>query len=426
MELQPKRHGKNVGFISTRLAGMDGVSLESAKWAQVLWRHHRASFWFAGKLDRDPDVSMFVPEAHFEHEEIRWIASQSFGRKYRTRETTSRVHAMREILKSKLYEFIDRFSIDVLVPQNALSLPMNIPLGLAVSEVIAETGIPTIAHHHDFHWERDRFTVNAVTDYLDTAFPPSLPGIQHVVINSAARAELAYRKGITSMIVPNVIDFDQPPPEPDSYTATFRQDIGLDPEDILILQPTRVVSRKGIEHAIELVRRLGSPRYKLAVTHEAGDEGYEYQQALQEYAASVGVDLRIVSRHLAGRRTEDCAQGPCYALADVYVHADLVTYPSLYEGFGNAFLEAIYFRKPVLVNRYSIYVRDIEPKGFRVLSMNGFLSSKVVEAVRRVLEDADYRQEMVNHNFEIARRYYSYNVLEGRLGHLLSNIYGVQ
>lgn len=425
MEWEQSLQGKHIGFVSTRFAGIDGVSLESAKWAQVLWRTQHMSFWFGGRLDRDPDASMTVPEAHFEHEEIRWITSQVFGRKYRTREATTRIHAIRETLKSSLYEFIDRFSIDILVPQNALSLPMNLPLGLAISELIAETGIPTIAHHHDFHWERDRFSVNAVADYLDTAFPPHLPRIQHVVINSAARAELAYRKGIASMIIPNVIDFDSPPPQPDDYSANFRADIGLGPDDILILQPTRVVSRKGIEHAIELVRRLNSPRYKLVVTHEPGDEGFEYQHALEEYAASVGVDLRIVSRRLAERRTEDCERGRSYTLADVYVHADLVTYPSLYEGFGNAFLEAVYFRKPVLLNRYSIYVRDIEPKGFNVLAMNGFLTSKVVEAVRRVLEDSDYREEMVSHNFEIARRHYSYSVLENRLGHLLSNVYGI-
>jgi len=34
-------------------------------------------------------------------------------------------------------------------------------------------------------------------------------------------------------------------------------------------------------------------------------------------------------------------------------------YPSLFEGFGNAFLEAVYYRKPMLVNRYSIFIADI-------------------------------------------------------------------
>ena len=56
----------------------------------------------------------------------------------------------------------------------------------------------------------------------------------------------------------------------------------------------------------------------------------------------------------------------------------MVTYPSLYEGFGNAFLEAVYFHKPILVNRYSVYIVDIEPKGFEVVAMDGFLTRRML------------------------------------------------
>ena len=42
----------HIGFVSTRFAGTDGVSLESAKWAQVLWDLKYVSYWYAGKLDR--------------------------------------------------------------------------------------------------------------------------------------------------------------------------------------------------------------------------------------------------------------------------------------------------------------------------------------------------------------------------------------
>ena len=41
---------KNVGFISTRIAGTDGVSLETAKWADVLTKEGFSCFYFAGKL----------------------------------------------------------------------------------------------------------------------------------------------------------------------------------------------------------------------------------------------------------------------------------------------------------------------------------------------------------------------------------------
>ena len=64
-----------------------------------------------------------------------------------------------------------------------------------MTEVIAETGIPAIAHHHDFAWERERFTVTSGADYLAAAFPPTLPSLVHVVINTMQQKELAGRYG---------------------------------------------------------------------------------------------------------------------------------------------------------------------------------------------------------------------------------------
>jgi hypothetical protein len=40
---------KNVGFISTRIAGTDGVSLELEKWADVFKKFGWTSYYFAGE-----------------------------------------------------------------------------------------------------------------------------------------------------------------------------------------------------------------------------------------------------------------------------------------------------------------------------------------------------------------------------------------
>src|ERR1051325_4061685 len=98
-----------------------------------------------------------------------------------------------------------------------------IPLGLALAELIAETNIPVIGHHHDFFWERKRFLVNCIGDYLEMAFPPRLPSIQHVVINSLAAFEMGKRRGINVSIIPNGMDFENPPNPPDEYTETLIQ-----------------------------------------------------------------------------------------------------------------------------------------------------------------------------------------------------------
>lgn len=275
--------------------------------------------------------------------------------------------------------------------------------------------MPAVAHHHDFYWERVRFSLNGVPDYLDMAFPPRLPHVVHTVINQAAREQLALRKGVSSVLVPNVFDFGNENSRDDEWAADFREEIGLGKDDVFILQPTRIVPRKGIEHAIKLVSKLDDPRCKLVISHDAGDEGYEYQHMLEHLAEEEGVDLRIVADRVSERRQRNAKGQKMYTLWDIYPHADLVTYPSAYEGFGNALLEAFYFKKPLVVNRYSIYVQDIEPKGFSVVEMDGYVTRETVDAVRRLLSDAELREEVVELNYRLAKKYYGYEALRNAL-----------
>jgi glycosyltransferase involved in cell wall biosynthesis len=417
--------GKNIGFVSTRFAGTDGVTMEAGKWATVLRSAGHHCFWFAGQLDRDPASSMRVPEAFFHHEENRWIDQRIFGHKGRPSSVTEKIHDVKSLIKSRLESFLERFSIDLLIPENALTIPMHLPLGIALTELIAERQIPTIAHHHDFFWERTRFSVNAVGDYLRMAFPPNLPGMEHVVINSAAQEELALRTGISSTIIPNVLDFENPPGENAKNRGQVRQTLGIGPDDIMILQPTRIVQRKGIEHAIELVRELNDKRCKLVISHEAGDEGFEYAEWLQDEAANHGVDLRFVQTQIVDPFNDKENGEDRPSLWDIYPLADFITYPSLYEGFGNAFLEAVYFKKPILINRYSIFVRDIEPMGFDLIAMDGFLTRKTVDKAREVLDSRDRRQQMVETNYQIALRHFSYARLRRWLSNLLTNFFGI-
>ena len=413
-----------IGFVSTRFAGTDGVSLESAKWAQVLWDHRHVSYWYSGLSDRKSDVSMVVPHAYFGHPDIEWINRHSFGTRTRTPDVTQRIYALADYLKGTLYEFTRRFDIDILIVENALCIPMNLPLGVALTHFIAETGFPTIAHHHDFYWERDRFSVNGVSDILAMAFPPSIPAIQNVTINSFAQEDLSHRRGQSSILVPNVLDFENQPPEADDYAKHFRADIGLGPDDILFLQPTRVVPRKGIEHAISLVAALKDDRCKLVISHASGDEGGEYLAALRDMAEHQKVDLRLVDDRVGEYRMVDEHGKRIYTLADAYSQADVITYPSLYEGFGNALLEAFYFKRPVLVNRYSIYVADIEPKGAKVVAMDGYITRDVVSSVKRIINDPEYRQQMVDFNYEVGKAFFSYSVLRRKLRALVTNFTG--
>ena len=401
--LRPHR----IGFVSTRFAGTDGVSLETAKWATILERLGHECFYFAGECDRPSERSHVVPEAFYQHPEIRTINDQVYAAgppagaaspaatdgpaqrhrpDARPRDLTERIHALRELLKIELRAFVDRFELDLLVIENASAIPLNLPLGLAISEFVAESALPVIAHHHDFHWERQRFLVNSVPDILASAFPPTHAAIRHVVINSVQARELARRAGLTARVIPNVMEFERPPEPPATDPARVRADVGILPGELLILQPTRVIPRKGIEHAIEFTRRLGRPA-RLVVSHASGDEGPEYEQRLREYAQLLGVDVRFEAELIGDRHGITADGRRVHTLADVYPAADFVTYPSAFEGFGNAFLEAVYYRRPILVNNYSTYEVDIRPRGFQVVWLDGFISDAAMVQARGLLDN---------------------------------------
>jgi glycosyltransferase involved in cell wall biosynthesis len=409
---------KNVGFVSTRIAGTDGVSLEIKKWAEVLERNLFNCFYFAGEIDRNAAVSFKIDEAHFEHPDIDSINNDVFGTTKRSRKTSNDIQKIKDKLKSALYDFCKRFNIDVIIPENALTIPMNLPLGIAITEFIIETGIPAIAHHHDFYWERNRFLINGCQDCLDKSFPPDLPSLRHVVINSIASRQLSCRLGISNTVIPNVYDFAKDPEELDFIPGRLKKKIGLDDNDLFVLQPTRIVPRKWIERSIEIVRNLKLSNPSLVISHAAGDEGDDYYQRIMEYSKDMGVKI-IAIDHLIGNHQTD--KETTYTLADMYRCADLITYPSSQEGFGNAFLETIYYNKPIIVNRYNIYIADIEPKGFDVITLDdGFVTVKTIEKIKDVLNDQDRLEEMVKKNYKLAKQFFSYEILEKKLLYIIT------
>jgi glycosyltransferase involved in cell wall biosynthesis len=412
----------NIGFVSTRLQGTDGVSLETQKWCSVLERMGYNCYFFSGQSDWDPKKSMVVEEAFFGHPLIQDIQDRCFGTTVRGEGLTGEIQAIRFRIKRALYEFTEQFNIDLLITENALTIPMHIPLGLAITEFIAETGIPAIAHHHDFAWERQRFAMNCVEDYISMAFPPRLNSISHVTINSEGGRQISYRCGLSSTVIPNVFDYNTPPPKMDDYAKTMRKDLGVQDDEILLLQPTRIIERKGIDHAIELANRLKDKKAKLLISHQERDEGSAYYERTMDYAKLLGVEVIVRPDIIGAERGTTESGEKKYSLWDCYLNADFVTYPSSYEGFGNAFLEAIWFKKPILVNRYSIFQQDIEPLDFDVVIMDNYVTPETVETVRVMLESPDAVEVMAERNYSLGQRYFSFEVLEQKLRHVLMDL----
>jgi glycosyltransferase involved in cell wall biosynthesis len=439
---------RRIGFVSTRFAGTDGVSLETGKWATVLERLGHTCFYFAGQSDRPADRTRVVAEAFYRHPAIDEINARAYASEWGSEDRahgsrlvggptprpsisaytrppalTRTVHELRELLKRELHEFLREFDLELLIIENASTIPLNLPLGLAIAELVAETGIPTIAHHHDFHWERQRFLLNCVPDWLASAFPPVHPSIRHAVINSVQASAIASRHGVTARVIPNVMEFERPPGPPAVEPGALRRELGVEPDELFLLQPTRVIQRKGIEQAIEFTRRLGRPA-RLVISHATGDEGPEYEVRVREFAELLSVRVSFETERIGERPGVTPDGRAVYTLADVYPAADFVTYPSAFEGFGNAFLEALYHRRPILVNNYSTYEVDIRPRGFRVVWFDGFISEATITLARRLLDHPAEAADWADRNYALATRHFSFGVLQRHLEDLLTDCFG--
>ena len=416
-----------IGFISTRFHGTDGVSLEAAKWAEVFEKYlGHECFWFAGKLDTPEDSSSLCPEAFFEHPSVISLQEKLFNDSNScSNDVIDSVKNLEAEIYNYLEDFVREYSIDLLVPQNVLAIPMHVPMGLAVTQM-ASKGLPMIAHHHDFYWERERFLRGCAQDYLDRSFPPKFTEkFQHVVINTQAKKSLMQRLGLESTVIPNVFDFENPPENTDDYGDDFRDQFKIEADDILVLQPTRVVPRKGIELSIELcsrIQKISTKKICLVVSHLAGDEGMDYYYQLVDFAERLGVKVIWAGERVGECRGINSSGEKIYKLWDVYPHADFVTYPSLYEGFGNALLETFYFSKPVLVNRYPVFIDDIEPCGFKVISIDGEITDEVVSKTMDLISDKDLTRQWTQSNYDLCVENFSLKVLKDSLGRILSEL----
>jgi glycosyltransferase involved in cell wall biosynthesis len=411
-----------IGFIATRLHGTDGVTLEVEKWARVLTKLGHEIYYCAGELGGYAKEGTLIPELHFADQTVFALSQRAFGG---TPEQdgdalADQIYSRADEMRAPLRSFIRSNHLDLIIVQNALTIPMNLPMGVSLTGLIAELGIDTIAHHHDFFWERQRYQTNVIIDLLDTAFPAKLPNIQHVTINSIAKTRLNARRGISSVVIPNVLDFSLPSPQLDEFNKDFRSDIGLEKNELLILQPTRVIQRKGIEMAIDFVKRLDLDNPHLFITHRADDEGLSYWRWLKREASVMNVDIQLID-HVIGAKRGKINGHKLYSLWDAYINTDLVTYPSLYEGFGNALLEAIFVKKLAVINRYPVYNADIKPLGFEFIELDGFVNENSIQEVRDLLASPDKVREITEKNYQLALEHFSMEVLEKEIKELIAN-----
>ncbi|MBG0787722.1 MAG: hypothetical protein H0S79_21750, partial [Anaerolineaceae bacterium] len=143
-----------IGMFHYQLGLTDGVSLEVEKWKTVLERMGHQVQLFAGQFGSDQGT--LVPELYHHIPEVEQISRNILGLEHSLSPSELRklVETYQAQAKAAIKRVIKEHQLDLLIVDNIWSVAMNIPAALALEEVRSELGLPAIAHHHDFYWEK--------------------------------------------------------------------------------------------------------------------------------------------------------------------------------------------------------------------------------------------------------------------------------
>lgn len=347
-------------FVSYRLGGSDGVAVEAAKWE---WALHELGFRVrrvAGEFDnlRPDDV---------------WLPFLAIDPAPGAEPDPGALGAALA-------------GADLVVVENLCSLPLNLTAASITRDILADHSGRVCFHHHDFAWERPHLA------HLD-GFPPRRENSLHVTISEHARASLLARR-IEAICIRNSFDFGTFPGD----RAGMRSSLGFESSDIVLVQPTRAISRKNVGCGLQFAQEIAASDPQRAVRYwitGPAEDGYDAEfDALIESAA--------VPVHV----------GRAPRAADAYAAADLVVFPSTWEGFGNPVVEAVIARRMAALGTYPVLTEITD--GLTCLSINR------PDDANKWLRAPD--ADVLEQNYAAARARFSIEHLPDRLSAALAQV----
>jgi len=369
-----------------------------------------------------PSLSFFSPECEWEQKRAFFYPDEDPD------ELLSHLERTTERLTKEIFRWIVKHKIESILVENASALPCHLSMGMAIKNIIDYGAVQVVTHDHDFSWERNKRYISPhkeVMDIVSDTFPPKNKQVKHAVINEFSQRYLKEKFDLDSIVVPNVMDFSAPYAKKDNYNKFLLKRLGLNKNVIPLFQMTRIVKRKGILTALDLVHRLEDPNVKLVISGTwLDDERLGYYKKLLNKIRKHGIqDSVVFANHCISHQRSKSREGKnIYSLSDAYAHATACTFFSDYEGFGNAFVEAALAKRPIFVNNYKpVYWPDIGSKGFRtVMIENEKLTDEAVSEIDIIIHNKKLCKEIGEHNFALGKKYFSYEVLEELLTELFT------
>lgn len=221
-------------------------------------------------------------------------------------------------------------------------------------------------------------------------------------------AEWAERMGFagTPEIVPNGVDLPRfAAASPEGERERWRAAWGLAANDVAIVTTSRLSLKNGVDDLIRAVAQLPA-RFHAVIAGEGED-----RDKLVALAEEKGVTARV---HFLGKRGHDELPGILRA-------SEIFCRPSLSEGLGNSFLEAMAAGLPIIgtpVGGIPDFLTDNETGVF----CQPRDPASIATAATRLADDAELRARVVRQGKALAIERYGWDGIAARIGKILDRL----
>jgi mannosylglucosylglycerate synthase len=283
-----------------------------------------------------------------------------------------------EKLRLQFSQFFRKF--DRVIVHNIFTMPFNLAATQALSG-FAEQAVKTIAWTHDLAALNPDYKIPS-----DRAFDlirKRHPSVKYVAISEARATEFKKLTGSeVDAVIPNGLDFAATCGITPEVAELVHDDLAT---SIILFYPTRILERKNIAFALQIVRALRDLDVKVRLLVSGAQDLYnrssaEHFSGLKQLAADLQIQASV--SWVNDLFFVDQAQ-----LHSLYSVADGILFPSRQEGFGLPMLEAAAYRLPVFCSNIEP-LKSIAPSGTLLFDLQD-APKNIAKNIRNTLGNDD-------------------------------------
>lgn len=214
-----------------------------------------------------------------------------------------------------------------------------------------------------------------------------------VISNFLKDWALSKNKNASVLVVPNGVDVNSFDRETDSSTLEEKNE-----GEIRLITTSRLVKKNGIEFVIKALKDLDS-KIKFTIIGKG-----ELEESLKSLAKNLGIESRVEFLGFIEQKE----------IVKYLKNSDIFIRPSLSEGLGNSFIEAMVARVPVVATPVGGIVDFLVDKetGYFVEVEN---VESIVKVVNYIINNKEEVEKVVDNAYKIAKNNYDWDKISQKM-----------